>query len=324
MNSFRFLERGIEAEIARQEGIVARRRRGRAGDAPLRPAVGQPHLAALEGGGARLPLLPRAGPRAARAHRGDAGARPRRAAGAAGGARRAARARPRAAGRDRARCWPSAAELGDFYEAAVSASAGETPRRSPTGSPTSWLQRLGDADPAGIEARARGLRAAGGDGGRQDDLGESAGKRGARRAARRGRRPRRRSWRSRAWPCGGDELDAIVDRAIAANPDAVEKIRAGKPEGDRRARRRVMRETKGRADGGEVQRLIRGADRRVTFRRHGTTDTSWTAPATPRSPSGHRPTRPPVDAAIEAFRRRARRGLHRGRERGCGQRDPGA
>ena len=40
------------------------RRRGRPGDAPLRPGLRRDHLAALEGGGARLPLLPRAGSRA--------------------------------------------------------------------------------------------------------------------------------------------------------------------------------------------------------------------------------------------------------------------
>ena len=38
MNSFRFIERGIRAEIARQEALAARGRGGRAGDAALRPA----------------------------------------------------------------------------------------------------------------------------------------------------------------------------------------------------------------------------------------------------------------------------------------------
>ena len=54
-----------------------------------------------------------------------------------------------------------------------------------------------------------------------------------------------------------DELDEIVDRAIAANPDAVEKIKAGKGQAIGAIVGAVMRETKGRADGGEVQRLIR-------------------------------------------------------------------
>ena len=54
-----------------------------------------------------------------------------------------------------------------------------------------------------------------------------------------------------------DELGGIVDRAIADNADAVEKIRAGKDQAIGALVGAVMRETKGRADGGEVQRLIR-------------------------------------------------------------------
>ena len=56
---------------------------------------------------------------------------------------------------------------------------------------------------------------------------------------------------------GADELGEIVDRAIAENADAVEKIRAGKDKAIGAIMGAVMRETKGRADGGEVQRLIR-------------------------------------------------------------------
>ncbi len=52
------------------------------------------------------------------------------------------------------------------------------------------------------------------------------------------------------------ELEEIVDRAIAENPDAVEKIRAGKGQAIGAIVGAVMRETKGRADGGEVQRMI--------------------------------------------------------------------
>jgi aspartyl-tRNA(Asn)/glutamyl-tRNA(Gln) amidotransferase subunit B len=52
------------------------------------------------------------------------------------------------------------------------------------------------------------------------------------------------------------ELEAIVDRAIADNPDAVEKIRSGKAQAVGAIVGAVMRETKGRADGGEVQRMI--------------------------------------------------------------------
>jgi len=52
------------------------------------------------------------------------------------------------------------------------------------------------------------------------------------------------------------ELEEIVDRAIADNPDAVDKIRAGKGQAIGAIVGAVMRETKGRADGGEVQRMI--------------------------------------------------------------------
>jgi aspartyl-tRNA(Asn)/glutamyl-tRNA(Gln) amidotransferase subunit B len=56
---------------------------------------------------------------------------------------------------------------------------------------------------------------------------------------------------------GEGELAEVVDRAIADNPDAVEKIKAGKQQAIGAIVGAVMRETKGRADGGEVQRLIR-------------------------------------------------------------------
>jgi len=52
------------------------------------------------------------------------------------------------------------------------------------------------------------------------------------------------------------ELEAIVAAAIAANPDAAEKIRAGNDKAIGAIVGHVMRETKGRADGGEVNRLI--------------------------------------------------------------------
>ncbi|MEX2023929.1 MAG: hypothetical protein WD993_02495, partial [Thermoleophilaceae bacterium] len=53
------------------------------------------------------------------------------------------------------------------------------------------------------------------------------------------------------------ELAVIVDRAMAEQPDAVEKIRAGNDKAIGAIVGAVMRETKGRADGGDVQRLIR-------------------------------------------------------------------
>jgi aspartyl-tRNA(Asn)/glutamyl-tRNA(Gln) amidotransferase subunit B len=52
-------------------------------------------------------------------------------------------------------------------------------------------------------------------------------------------------------------LAEIVAGAIAANPDATEKVRAGNAKATGPIMGHVMRETKGRADGGEVMRLIR-------------------------------------------------------------------
>jgi aspartyl-tRNA(Asn)/glutamyl-tRNA(Gln) amidotransferase subunit B len=52
------------------------------------------------------------------------------------------------------------------------------------------------------------------------------------------------------------ELEEIVERAMAENPDAVEKIREGNGKAIGAIVGAVMRETKGRADGGEVNRLI--------------------------------------------------------------------
>ncbi len=56
---------------------------------------------------------------------------------------------------------------------------------------------------------------------------------------------------------GSDELEPIVDAALAANADAADKIRAGNMKAIGAIIGHVMRETKGRADGGEVTRIVR-------------------------------------------------------------------
>jgi len=56
---------------------------------------------------------------------------------------------------------------------------------------------------------------------------------------------------------GADELEPIVDAALAANADAAAKIRAGNMKAIGAIIGHVMRETKGRADGGEVTRIVR-------------------------------------------------------------------
>ena len=79
MNSFRFLQQALDAEIPRQIGVLEAGGSDRPGDAALRPGHGHHDAAALQGRGTRLPLLPRARPGAA-AHRprlGGAAARAR-------------------------------------------------------------------------------------------------------------------------------------------------------------------------------------------------------------------------------------------------------
>ena len=56
---------------------------------------------------------------------------------------------------------------------------------------------------------------------------------------------------------GGDALDPIVEAALAANADAAEKIKDGNMKAIGAIIGHVMRETKGRADGAEVTRIVR-------------------------------------------------------------------
>jgi aspartyl-tRNA(Asn)/glutamyl-tRNA(Gln) amidotransferase subunit B len=55
---------------------------------------------------------------------------------------------------------------------------------------------------------------------------------------------------------GEGELAEAVERAMAAEPDAVDQVRSGNEKAIGRLVGAVMRETQGRADGGEVTRLI--------------------------------------------------------------------
>jgi aspartyl-tRNA(Asn)/glutamyl-tRNA(Gln) amidotransferase subunit B len=54
-----------------------------------------------------------------------------------------------------------------------------------------------------------------------------------------------------------DELEAVVERAIEAEPEAAARVRDGNAKAIGPLVGAVMRETRGRADGAEVTRLIR-------------------------------------------------------------------
>ncbi len=70
---------------------------------------------------------------------------------------------------------------------------------------------------------------------------------------------RRRSSSARASPRSptAGELESIVAAAVEANPEAAEQIRSGNQKAIGAIVGTVMKETKGRADGGEVNRLIK-------------------------------------------------------------------
>jgi aspartyl-tRNA(Asn)/glutamyl-tRNA(Gln) amidotransferase subunit B len=260
MNSFRFLERGVKAEIARQIALIEAggtvvqetlhfdpssgrltplRSKEEAHDYRYFPEPDLVPLLATEemqAAAARgLPELPAA--RAERFER-DLGLHP-------------VRARDLAFRR----------ELADYFERALAAAP-----EGPAGAVelSNWIphlvERIGsDADPGGSRVAPEALAAL---------ASMVTAKQVSRDAARdvltrlvaEGGNPRaivEREGLGALSGDDGDQLRAIVDSAIAADPDAVEKVRAGNMKAIGPLVGFVMRETKGRADGGEVTRMIR-------------------------------------------------------------------
>jgi aspartyl-tRNA(Asn)/glutamyl-tRNA(Gln) amidotransferase subunit B len=256
MNSFRFLERGIEAEIARQEqilegggqvvqetlhfdpqsgSITSLRSKEEAHDYRYFPEPDLVPIAPteemLERARNAIPELP-----AARAERLE---------------------RDFELPAEQARLLAFRGDLGDYFEAATSAGDGEVDARQVanwvTGElvaqagdtpPGEWrveprsLARLvalvsGKAVSASAAKEVLGVMVA--EGGEPEAIVESKGL---------GR-------------AGEDELGEIVDRAMVEQADAVEKVRGGNDKAIGAIVGAVMRETEGRADGGEVQRMIR-------------------------------------------------------------------
>ena len=254
MNSFRFLEQGIEAELARQERLV------RAGDEIVQetlhydPVTGDisslrskeeahdyryfpepdlvplvPTEAMLERARAALPELP-----AERAERFE---------------------RDLSLAPATARLLAFRGELGDFYEEAL-ASDSPDPRELASWVTTELVPHLGDADPAESKVAPDGLaRLVGMVSAR--DVSRSAAKEVLGVMASEGGDPQAIVAERGLGLAGEGELDAVVDRAIAANQAAVDQIRAGKQQAIGAIVGAVMRETKGRADGGAVQAMIR-------------------------------------------------------------------
>jgi aspartyl-tRNA(Asn)/glutamyl-tRNA(Gln) amidotransferase subunit B len=254
MNSFRFLERGIAAEIARQEQLLgeggeveqetlhfdpqsgalsALRSKEEAHDYRYFPEPDlvpiAPTEAMLERARSALPELP-----AQRAERLE---------------------RDLELPAVTARLLAFQSELGDFYEAALSGD-GTDPRVLANWTTNELRARLGDTDPAATKleptafARLVEMVAA-------KEVSASAGKEVLDVLVSEGGDPAAVVESRGLGRAGEDELEAIVERAIAENQSAVEKIREGKLQAIGAIVGAVMRETKGRADGGEVQRMIR-------------------------------------------------------------------
>jgi aspartyl-tRNA(Asn)/glutamyl-tRNA(Gln) amidotransferase subunit B len=246
MNSFRFLERGIEAELARQERILdeggqveqetlhfdpdsgsltSLRSKEEAHDYRYFPEPDLVPLAPteemIERAREALPELP-----AARAKRFEELGSPA----------------------DTAKLLAFRSELGDFYEAAL-ASDGEHPRRLANWVVNDLPADTGKLEPAAL-ARLVAMVA-------DNEVSGSAAREVLAVLVAEGGDPAQVVEAQGLGRAGEDELGDIVDRAIAENQDAVAKIKAGKGQAIGAIVGAVMRETKGRADGGEVQRLIR-------------------------------------------------------------------
>ncbi len=259
MNSFRFLERGVKAEIERQRG------RREAGDAVVQETLHydtasgrltalrskeeahdyryfpEPDLVPLlvEAGTlhevrARLPELPAA--RAERFER-DLGLQP-----------------------DRARELAFRRELADYFEQALAATGDGVAGAVAL---ANWIpqlvQRIGsDADPAESRVAPEALAALAGMVDNRE-VSRDAAREVLSRLVNEGGEPREIVEREGlgAITDGGNELQDLVDRALAADPEAAAKVREGNLKAIGPLVGYVMRESKGRADGSEVTRLIR-------------------------------------------------------------------
>jgi aspartyl-tRNA(Asn)/glutamyl-tRNA(Gln) amidotransferase subunit B len=255
MNSFRFLERGIEAELARQEQIV--RDGGRVEQETLHYDPGSGAISSLrskeEAHDYRyfpepdlVPLAPTP----------EMLARAREALPELPAARAERFERELGLNAGTARLLAFRGELGDYFEEALESDGEVEPAVIANWVTVELVPRLGDGDPreSKVEpaalARLVGLVAG-------KTVSQSAAKEVLDVLAAEGGDPETIVAERSLGLAGADELEGIVERALEANPRAVEELRGGKQKAVGAIVGFVMRETKGRADGGEVQRLVR-------------------------------------------------------------------
>ncbi|HEX4466315.1 MAG TPA: Asp-tRNA(Asn)/Glu-tRNA(Gln) amidotransferase subunit GatB [Solirubrobacteraceae bacterium] len=258
MNSFRFIERGIRAEIARQEKLIAAggkveqetlhydpdsgaitslRSKEEAHDYRYFPepdllpvAIGEEMLEAARAAMTELP------------------------------ADRAERLQGEVSlSAESARALAFRGELGDYFEAALAAGAEPAPEAQML---ANWvtgelLPRLSDGEePGGSRVEPAALAALVGLVGARN-ISVGAGRQVLDRLVAEGGDPSTIVESEGLAAIGdSDELTAIVAAALAANADAAERVRGGNAKAIGPIVGHVMRETKGRADGTEVSRLI--------------------------------------------------------------------
>jgi aspartyl-tRNA(Asn)/glutamyl-tRNA(Gln) amidotransferase subunit B len=159
---------------------------------------------------------------------------------------------------DTARQFAFRPELGDYFETAATAAGATEAEVIATWVRDELLPRLAaDSDPAASNvtptalARLAGLVQA-------RTVTRGAGRQVLDRLVQSGGDPDEVIERESLGAMGdGDELAAIVARVIEAHPDVAERVRGGNPKAIGALVGPVMRETKGRADGAEVNRLLR-------------------------------------------------------------------
>jgi aspartyl-tRNA(Asn)/glutamyl-tRNA(Gln) amidotransferase subunit B len=258
MNSFAFLEKGVKAEIERQTAllesgervvqetlhfdpvsgrITSLRSKEEAHDYRYFPEPDLPPLvvtdAMLEAARAAMPELP-----VARAQRfaSEFGLPP-----------------------ERARELAFGSELADYYEAAVSAGGADAEPVMIANWIQTLIERIGsDIDPSESKVTPAALAAlvklVG-----QKAISRDAGREVLSKLAVEGGEPAAIVERDGLGAISSDDggLAEVVAAALAADPDAAKNVRAGNMKALGPLVGYVMRETKGRADGGEINRLIR-------------------------------------------------------------------
>jgi aspartyl-tRNA(Asn)/glutamyl-tRNA(Gln) amidotransferase subunit B len=159
---------------------------------------------------------------------------------------------------DSARLLAWRAELGDYFEAALSGDGPHPPEPQPL---ANWVNelvaRIDVEDPAESKVAPGALASLVGLVGDRK-VTQNAAKQVLDRLVAEGGDPERIVAAEGLAAIGGaDELDGVVQAALDANPEIAERLRGGdmKPIGVIVGH--VMRETRGRADGGEVTRLVR-------------------------------------------------------------------